>query len=155
MKILINKKKCIIVLHLILIIRPIESLRCYQCTSTSIKPKPDCLAPMIYHLNDTQDRDIWFDCPSRRSTFCVRSITYSSTYNQTIRGCLGKKDSGGAVLNEGCMTLKNGTEVCLCTRDLCNFSYVLKARLSLTTLSLFLQFIWILNNSFFTILWFF
>ncbi|KAL1137963.1 hypothetical protein AAG570_009658 [Ranatra chinensis] len=95
-----------------------ESLKCYQCMSTSANESNHCSDEMF--LKRALKRSFVVPCPTLRSAFCVKMTVRHGSTEETTRGCSAPADERGESFAEGCMTMSTGARYCLCSEELCN-----------------------------------
>lgn len=101
-----------------------ECLQCYQCSSNSNDPDPNCDTNYWYTLTVKKKKQLIVSCPDHRRDFCVKKTTLLAGGRRIIeRGCSGRYDMRGIEFKEGCAFItheENELTVCFCTQNLCN-----------------------------------
>lgn len=108
-----------------------DLIQCYNCEGNNMK-RHDIFCTNVYFLrtNPLEKERILRVCPEE-NFMCIKKIITDTQKNlQKIqRGCRKRVDDIGNPLRDGCIFYQNDSEtttVCLCSKDKCNRSNIIK-----------------------------
>lgn len=120
------------------------NLMCYQCTSSSNDTFPICDTAYFKVTTKLERNNRTVHCSKKFNNFCVKRIISKNGITQTYRGCKGIFDNLRNQLKTGCITFETKNEkniICICNKDLCNYTVQLTPSIGLMVTLITIQLI--------------